>query len=91
MTQLTVIRGGTVVDGTGAPGYAADVSIRSPNVFAVSLFQYQSIYTQATLSYNYATASATTVPEPSTFLPILLLAGFGALRLRGTGGTRVRQ
>lgn len=70
---------------------AAYFSIPSPNIFSASLLQDQSVSTQATLTYNYVAPSAATVPEPSTFLPILLLATFGALRLLGTRGARVRQ
>lgn len=32
MSQITVIRGGTVVDGTGAPGYRADVALAGGKV-----------------------------------------------------------
>ena len=35
MSELTVIRGGTVVDGTGAPGYSADVTVRDRHIVEI--------------------------------------------------------
>ena len=57
----------------------------SPNRFFVTLIPNQAVKTQATFGYDYVTAIATIVPKSFTFLPLLLLAGFGALRRRKPG------